>query len=102
MGVIPAWAANTVYALGASIIDSNGMLEQVTTAGTSGATTPVWSTGPAYNGTTSDGTVVWTIYTITDWVYISAVKAKTASGFVLELGAYGIVPITIEVLAVHD
>jgi hypothetical protein len=53
---LPAWAANTAYT-SARILDSNGNVEIVGTAGTSGATTPAWSTTPG--GTTVDGTVSW-------------------------------------------
>jgi hypothetical protein len=53
-----SWQALTSYSLGAVIIDSNGNLQQVTTAGTSGSTQPVWNT--SINGTTIDGTIVWT------------------------------------------
>jgi len=47
-----AWAPNTAYSLNDLIIDSNGDLELVTTAGTSGASQPVWN---GLGGTTSDG-----------------------------------------------
>lgn len=53
----PAWAASTVYALGAQILDPDGHIQQVTTAGTSGATIPTFNDS---GGTTIDGTVVWT------------------------------------------
>lgn len=53
----PAWAGTTAYALGAVILDGSGHIQQVTTAGTSGSSTPTFSiTG----GTTTDGTVTWT------------------------------------------
>lgn len=49
------WAATTAFALGAVHVDG-GHAYQVTTAGTSAGTEPVWPT----NGTTvTDGTVVW-------------------------------------------
>lgn len=53
-----AWAANTAYALGFEIVDYNGNIQKVTTAGTSGATAPVWND----SGATADGagTLVWT------------------------------------------
>ena len=54
----PAWAANTSYALGAKIVDANGNVEQVTTAGTSGASAPSWNA--TIGGTTTDGTATWT------------------------------------------
>jgi phage gp36-like protein len=53
------WAASTAFAVGALIIDSNGNVQQCTTAGTSGSATPAW---PTVRGTTvTDGTVVWTL-----------------------------------------
>ena len=53
---LPAWAANTAYNA-TRILDSNGNVEIVSIAGTSGATTPPWSTTPG--GTTVDGSVTW-------------------------------------------
>lgn len=41
----PAWQANTFYSVGTKIIDSNGNIEQVVTAGTSGSIQPTWQTG---------------------------------------------------------
>ena len=40
----PAWTASTVYALNALVLDSNGNVQKATTAGTSGAAAPTWST----------------------------------------------------------
>lgn len=56
-----AWAASTAYAVGATIIDSNGNLQRVSTAGTSkSGTHPTWATTPI--GTlTSDNSVAWTL-----------------------------------------
>ncbi len=51
------WQASTAYALGALVLDVNGNVEQVTTAGTSGASVPNWNAVPG--GSTTDGTVVW-------------------------------------------
>lgn len=53
---LSAWIANNPYT-STRILDSNGNVEIVGTAGTSGATTPAWSTTPG--GTTVDGTVTW-------------------------------------------
>jgi hypothetical protein len=53
-----SWQANTFYSNAQAIIDSNGNLQQVTTAGLSGATVPLWATIDGH--TTNDGTVVWT------------------------------------------
>ena len=58
-GPFAGWAPATVYTLGSIISDSNGNLQEVTTAGTSGATTPAWAT--TIGGTTTDNTVTWTL-----------------------------------------
>lgn len=55
------WAANTAYALGTRVNPASlkTLYAEVTTAGTSGATEPVW---PKTKGATvTDGTVVWTM-----------------------------------------
>ncbi|HLZ43787.1 MAG TPA: hypothetical protein VKQ11_22670 [Candidatus Sulfotelmatobacter sp.] len=54
---LAGWTANTAYAFGARIIDSNGKVEVVNTAGTSGGATPGWST--TVGAKTTDGTVKW-------------------------------------------
>jgi hypothetical protein len=54
-----AWAANTFYSKAGVIIDSNGNLQQVSTAGKSGALAPTWAT--VVGNTTTDGTAVWTV-----------------------------------------
>jgi hypothetical protein len=56
--ISPAWAASTAYAANAEIMDPSGNTQEVIVAGTSGATAPVWN--ETLNGTTNDGTVVWT------------------------------------------
>ena len=53
-----SWQANTAYKLNTAIVDPAGNEQEVTTAGTSGATAPVWN--ETLNGTTTDGTAVWT------------------------------------------
>lgn len=56
-----SWQANTYYSNDEVIVDSNGGLQHITTAGTSGTTTPTWQAANAGVGTTTnDGTVVWT------------------------------------------
>ncbi len=55
---VTGWQAGTAYAAGQIIVDSNFNIERVTTAGTSGSSTPSWSTG--FQATTGDGTVSWT------------------------------------------
>lgn len=57
--LFPAWSSSQAFAAGAEILDSNGNLQRVTTAGTSGTTPPAWSTTIA--ATTTDGTVTWTL-----------------------------------------
>lgn len=54
------WSAGFVYRLDqppAVIIDSNGNLQHLVTAGTSGATAPAWSSAVGVN--TTDNTAVW-------------------------------------------
>ncbi|OGN96382.1 MAG: hypothetical protein A2Z77_09530 [Chloroflexi bacterium RBG_13_51_36] len=57
-----AWAASTAYALGDVVVPTagleNGFRYECTTAGTSGASAPTWST--VEGGTTTDNTVTWT------------------------------------------
>lgn len=53
------WAANTFYSIASVVIDSNGNLQQVTTAGTSGSGAPTWAT--VVGNTTTDNTVTWTM-----------------------------------------
>jgi len=52
-----AWAAIHAYALHAEILDPNGNIQAVTTAGTSGAIQPAWNL--TVNGQTTDGPVRW-------------------------------------------
>ncbi len=55
------WAASASVALNAEITDGNGNVWMVTTAGTTGATQPVWPTNPTAGVTTqADNTVTWT------------------------------------------
>lgn len=61
---ITQWAASTAITLGAyrrqlaAPSDANGRVFKCTTAGTTGGTEPAWNL--VNNGTTNDGTVVWT------------------------------------------
>lgn len=52
-----AWQASHSYALNATILDSAGHLQKVTTAGTSGSSAPTWNDS---GSTTTDGSVTWT------------------------------------------
>ncbi len=56
-GQLGLWTKNTTYTVGTRIVDSNHNIEIVTTAGTTGATVPTWSTTPGTN--TTDNTVTY-------------------------------------------
>lgn len=75
---LPSWAASTAYALNYSIIPlvANGYRYICTTAGTSGSSAPTW--GTVLNGTTTDGTAVWTLVSVVSPV--SEIKLATTSG----------------------
>lgn len=55
----PAWSAGDVYALNATILDTSGHIQNVTTAGTAGSSIPSFNDS---GSTTPDGTgtLVWT------------------------------------------
>lgn len=53
------WVASTAVALAVTIVDSNGNRQTVTTAGTTSGSQPTWS--QANGGTTTDGSVTWTM-----------------------------------------
>jgi hypothetical protein len=56
--IIPNWAAGFAYQVGDSILDSNGNLQVVSVAGTSGGTAPAW--GTLFGQATPDGvSTVW-------------------------------------------
>ena len=57
--LFPAWSSSQGFAVGAEILDSNGNLQRVTVAGTSGTTPPAWSN--TIGATTTDGGVTWTL-----------------------------------------
>ena len=52
-----AWAASTAYSAGALILDSNGNIELAFASGTSGTSTPPWSTTPGFF--TGDAGTTW-------------------------------------------
>jgi hypothetical protein len=54
----PAWQTAKLYQLGNEILDPSGNIQEVTTAGISGAISPEWN--ETVGGTTADNTVVWT------------------------------------------
>ena len=51
------WSASIAFAAGQFIVDSNGAIQVVQTAGKSGATNPSWNAN--FAGTTTDGEVTW-------------------------------------------
>lgn len=58
-----AWSASTEYSLDSAVrpsVDRNGFTYQCTTAGTSGASEPVWPTTAGQ--TVTDGTACWTAH----------------------------------------
>ena len=57
---VGVWTATTAEALGVQILDANGNIWNVTTAGTTGSTVPAWPTTPTTSTTVADGTVTWT------------------------------------------
>lgn len=74
------WAANTAFTAGQLIVDTNGNIQQVTTAGTSGGSQPTWNVTPI-TGTTADGGVTWTNRgnQVSNWGIVAPANAPTAS-----------------------
>jgi hypothetical protein len=59
-----SWASGTAYTKGQIVLDSNGNIQIVKTAGTSGGSTPSWPSAPEWDPylegtTTTDNTVTW-------------------------------------------
>jgi hypothetical protein len=52
------WAPDTPMSVGQSVVDSEGNIQEVTTAGVTGSTPPAFNLNPG--GTTGDNSVVWT------------------------------------------
>lgn len=70
-----SWVLNHAYTVGEQIKDSNGNLQEVTVAGTSGATEPAWKTN--YAGLTTDGTVTWNCLGRAGGILIGATEGAT-------------------------
>jgi hypothetical protein len=51
------WQASGPYSARQFVIDGNGTIQVILTAGTSGTTSPSWNTN--FAGTTTDGTITW-------------------------------------------
>jgi len=56
--ILPSWTSNTVYAAGQQVTDGANV-EVVLTGGTSGGSTPSWTTNTNGYTSTKDGSVVW-------------------------------------------
>lgn len=56
----PAWLADWAYALNFEILDPNGNIQKVTTAGTSGATIPTFNVTTGQTTADGTGSLVWT------------------------------------------
>jgi hypothetical protein len=85
------WKANTAYAAGAVILDSNGSVQTVTTAGASGNSAPLWPPAPETPGQlTADG-LTWTNLGNAKW-QASTNYAAPASGapgsFIVDANGY--------------
>jgi phage tail sheath protein FI len=62
-GALQLWDYNWVVSFGQQIIDGNGNIQQATVSGTTSANSvPTWSA--ALNGTTTDGSVTWSLVTL--------------------------------------
>jgi len=71
-----AWVLNHAYTVGEQIKDSNGNLQEVTVAGTSGGTEPTWKTN--YAGLTTDGaTLVWKCLGRAGGILVGATEGAT-------------------------
>jgi hypothetical protein len=69
------WKPSTAYVLGQEVLDTKFQIQVVTTAGTSGSTTPAWNT--TARGVTNDGTVKWFNQGLTTQVTTAAWAANT-------------------------
>lgn len=79
------WKASKPYSLAGSfsILDTNGNIQVLSTAGTSAASAPTWTTTPG--GTTTDGTAVWTNVGSS---YTAAATTSTGSEDMFGIGHY--------------
>jgi hypothetical protein len=92
---IDLWASGTVYAVGQSVVDTNGNIQTVTTAGTSGSTQPIWAmaTGATPNPTTADGTgsLVWTLQGVSSGL-VQIFQQNATTGPLVELTQASAIP----------
>lgn len=73
------WTANTAFTVGQYILDTNGNIQKVTTAGTTSGSQPAWSVTDFT--TTADNTVTWTKYgnQVSNWGVITPTSAPTST-----------------------
>jgi hypothetical protein len=77
-----SWQPNTFYSNAQVIVDSNGNLQSVTTAGLSGTTVPTWATIDGH--TTVDNTVTWTqLETAAELTWAANTAYTTAKPYIL-------------------
>lgn len=84
------WKPNNPVTPGYRILDSNGQMQTVTTAGVTGGSQPVWNFNNG--GTTNDNNVIWTnsyptdyLESIPDFGFIEKCTVTTLSGVVTEI-----------------
>ena len=75
-----AWASTNAYSLGDVIVDSGGHVQVVTTAGTSGGSTPTFNHA---GGAATDGSVVWTDHGNAVW---AAATAYPIASYIVDSG----------------
>jgi hypothetical protein len=78
------WRASKPFALNMALIDGNGFVQRVTTAGTSGSSAPTFNS--TAGATTTDGTVTWTNQGST---YVQAGYQSSGSEDYFMAGFYG-------------
>ena len=93
----PAWAASTWYAPLFVILDVNGNLQQLTTAGTTGSSVPTWATvkGNTTNESGHGGTAVWTCLGSAGWVantvYAVGAVVQATFSYWITVEVYGVI-----------
>ncbi len=99
-----SWAANTFFNPSLLLLDSNGNLQKLTTAGTTGGGEPVWST--VVGNTTADNTAVWTCqgtatratnhaYTVGQYIRVAYSKTVSYQQFNYQTQQYETVSYTV-------
>jgi len=95
----PSWQKSTAYSVGQQILDPAGNAQKVQTAGTSGATAPVWN--ETLNGNTTDGTVTWICtgpYTATE---LSVIGTASATAIPAAGANAGVLLHAVDVITAH-